>query len=204
MPNTKLEHGARNTNTMSADLPNSMQTPVWGPCLWTYLHIWSLHFPVKPTMGTRLAMAKTLLAILATLPCNLCVDNAGNNLEKVGFSRPHTPQRLAKTKFMESRKTFTRFIFDLHNQVSTMLGKDTSHIQYDQVMADLEMGRAKGCTKKRKASTMDGSLETPETGCVQPMYKACKTVIYIVPRTPLEGGQSDGLSTNLNMDDRLV
>jgi hypothetical protein len=169
------------------DTTDSMQTFVWGPCLWTYLHFWSKSFPKKPTQKKRLAMANTLLAIFSTLPCNLCVDNIGNNLVKVGFRKPHTPERLANSKFMKNRKAFTRFLFDLHNQVSEMLGKDTSQIDYDQAMDDLEIGRAASCCKKRKQE---------EGGCTEPKYKACKTMVYIVPRN-LGGGSEE---TNLNMD----
>ena len=174
-------------------ITDSIQTPVWGPCLWTYLHFWSKSFPINPTHKDRERFSKTLLSILDTLPCNLCVDNVPDNLEKVGFKKPHTWQRLAKSKFLKDRASFTRFLFDLHNQVSTMLGKETSHVKYDDVMEDLEIGRAKSCSKKRKSNT------TAESGCVQPKYKACKTMIYIVPRN-LQGGQD---ITNLNMDPML-
>ena len=179
---------------MDEESTNSMQTPVWGPCLWTYLHFWSKSFPLKPTHANRLAMSTTLLAILSTLPCNLCVDNASQNLDKVGFAKPHTPHRLAKSKFMKNRQTFTRFVFDLHNQVSQMLGKDTSTIDFDQVMEDLEIGRAKACSKKRKPQ------DNLESGCIEPKYKACKTQIYIVERKgDLQGG-SQSTECNLNMD----
>lgn len=171
-------------------VPNSMQTPVWGPCLWTYLHIWSKSFPKTPTQPQRLEFAKTLLSILSTLPCNLCIDNSSGNLVQLGFQKPHTPSRLAKSKFLKNRDTFTRFIFDFHNQVSKMLGKDTSYIDYDEVMEDLEIGRA-SCSSKRKIG------EIGEIGCVQPQYKACKTMIYIVPRHTLKGGE---VETNLNID----
>ncbi len=172
------------------EVTDSIQTPVWGPCLWTYLHFWSKSFPKKVTNAKRVSMAKTLFAIFATLPCNLCVNNVGDNLVKIGFQKPHTVQRLANSKFMKDREAFTRFIFDLHNQVSEMLGKDTSNIDFDQVMEDLEIGRAKSCSKKRK---------NKEIGCNQPKYKACKTMVYIVPRT-LHGGEKE---TNLNMDLKL-
>lgn len=175
------------------DSTDSMQTFVWGPCLWTYLHFWSKSFPRKAPPKRRLAMAKTLLAIFTTLPCNLCTDNVGDNLVKIGFQKPHTPQRLAKSRFMEDREAFTRFIFDLHNQVSEMLGKDTSNIDFEDVMHDLEIGRAGSCPKKRKQG---------ETGCTEPKYKACKTMIYIMPRD-LSGGDDGGEETNLNMDLRL-
>jgi hypothetical protein len=166
--------------------------------LWTYLHLWSKSFPTKPTHAQKLSMSTTLLAILSTLPCNLCVDNASRNLDKVGFATPHTPHNLAKSKFMKSRETFTRFVFDLHNQVSQMLGKDTSGIDFDEVMEDLEIGRAKACTTK--VQRQDGV----ESGCTEPKYKACKTQIYIVERKnhkdhSLQGG-AQSTERNLNMD----
>lgn len=182
-------------------MSNSMQTPVWGPCLWTYLHVWSMSFPLSPTPKIRLKFAKTLMNILCTMPCNICVDNVPLNLEKVGFARPHTPPRLAASKFMKNRATFTRFIFDFHNCVSTMLGKDVSGIRYQDVMQDLEVARAKGCGKKRKIDQeVNDGHGGVEDGCTQPSYKACKTRIYIVERS-LQGG--DQQSVNLNMEQAL-
>ena len=184
-------------------MSNSMQTPVWGPCLWTYLHVWSMSFPKSPTPKIRLKFANTLMGILCTMPCNICVDNVPLNLEKVGFSKPHTPARLAASKFMKNRDTFTRFIFNFHKCVSKMLGKDTSDITYEDTMHDLEIARAKGCGKKRKIDTsINDGHGGVEDGCTQPSYKACKTQIYIVERS-LQGGQGGKQTHNLNMEQNL-
>jgi hypothetical protein len=155
--------------------------------MWAYLHLWSLSFPHAPTSAERVRVATTLLGILRTLPCNICVDNVPANLVALGFVAPHTPKRLAASQFMQSRDTFTRFIFDLHNQVSKMLGKDTSPIEYASVMQDLEFARAKACTQK----------SDQHAGCVQPQYKACKTKIYIMTRDDLHGGST--LEHNFNL-----
>lgn len=173
-------------------MPNSMQTPVWGPLAWAYLHLWSLSFPEKPTPKERLAFATTFLSFVATLPCNICVDNVPGNLVAIGFAKPHTPQRLARSAFLTNRGSFTRMLFDLHNQVSKMLGKDTSHLDYNRVMEDLELARAKACK----------TSQDQHGGCTQPKYKACQTKIYIIDRfdaqhATLEGGQR---SSNLNLD----
>lgn len=167
---------------------NSIQTPVWGPCLWTYLHFWSMSFPVEPTKAERLAFAQTLLAILKTLPCNICVDNVPTNLTALGFATPHTPPRLAQSPFLRNRQTLTKFIFDFHNRVSAMLGKSLK-LDYDAVMADLEMARAKGCTPAHQEG---------EHGCTQPQYRACQTRIFLIPRNQnLEGGE---IVHNLNVN----
>lgn len=176
---------------MQNEFSDSMQTFVWGPCGWTYLHMWSKSFPMNPTFKKKVEFAQTFLSFLKTLPCNLCVNNSTKNLINVGFKKPHTVERFAKSKFLKNRHTFTKFMFDFHNQVSLMLGKDISHINYDQVMHDLEIGRAKSC--KQTSSNI-------ESGCVQPQYKACKTQIYIVPRL-LEGGTKK--ENNLNIDKEL-
>ena len=195
----------KNNIFLLENMSNSMQTYVWGPCLWTYLHVWSMSFPIKPTQSEKLLFAKTLFGIICTMPCNICVENVSINLEKVGFAKPHTAMRLSKSKFVQSRETFTKFIFDFHNCVSTMLGKDVSHIRYKDVMDDLEVARAKHCGKKRKIDTsINDGHGGVEDGCTQPAYKACRTKIYIVARQ-LEGGEASSQENraNLNVDINL-
>lgn len=174
---------------------NSIQTPVWGPVLWAYLHLWSLSFPETPTHTQRKAFATTLLGLFATLPCNICRDNIPTNLDALGFTKPHTPTRLAASPFFRSRATFTRFIFDLHNQISSMLKKPTHHLEYKCLMDDLELARAKACS----------ASQDQHEGCVQPRYNACATKIYIINRpTPdIQGGAKKDpvvVEHNLNLD----
>lgn len=186
---------------------NSIQTNVWGPILWSYFHIWSKSFPVHPTPKQKFRFARTFLAVLDTLPCNICVDNVPSNLCKMGFAKPHTPKRLAAMSFLDSRQTFTRFLFDFHNKVSEMLGKETKHRTYAQTMNQLEMTRATACQKRKRKDGEKGEKgengeNGEENGCTEPQYKACKTVVTILPRNQLQGG-AKGKESNFQISRNL-
>lgn len=169
----------------------SIQTSAWGPPLWTYLHFWSMSYPVNPSLEVRTRFAKTMLGIFDTLPCGYCRTNITKNLEQVGVPQPHTVSHLTGHPIMKNRKTLTRFVFDLHNQVSKMLGKSPSTQTYTQTMRHLETARAKCSGSKRKSTE---PTKTTESGCTEPdvPYKACKTILFLVPRknttTTLKGG----------------
>ena len=77
-------------------------------------------------------------------------------------------------KAMESRATFSKYIYDLHELVNKML-KKPSVISYEEVRDMYENFRAR-CNKK-PADT--------EKGCTEPIYEGetPQAVIQLVPKT---------------------
>ena len=74
---------------------------------------------------------------------------------------------------MKNRETFSRYIYDLHEVVNTMLGKK-SGLSYDDVRERYEHFRAR-CLS-------DNILMKTENGCVEPLYGIkSKCVLKIVP-----------------------
>ena len=91
-----------------------------------------------------------------------------------------------KSKNMISRATFSKYIFDLHELINTMLGKK-SHLTYDIVRERYEHFRSR-CTKSlnemkkinKKAMTNKTKYEK---GCVEPLYgEKSKCILRIVPQ----------------------
>ena len=100
-------------NKKDYESPNGMQSHVFGPPLWYTLHIISFNYPVKPTTADKKNYTNFLMSFEYTLPCLYCRINFKKNLSKAKFN----------PSVMNSRDSFSRFIYRFHNCVNEMLGK---------------------------------------------------------------------------------
>ncbi len=89
---------------------DGFSTLVWGPMLWQILHIISMNYPVNPTETDKDNYHNFLMSLQHILPCSMCRENLPKNLKKLNYSRKH----------LKNRKTFSKFIYDLHNEVNKM------------------------------------------------------------------------------------
>ena len=158
-----------------------MITYIWGPLLWHFLHIISFNYPVNPIEYNKKnklienqienSYYYFILLLQFILPCKSCRDNLKKNLNNLHFFTN-------KAKIMESRDTFSLFIYNLHESVNRMLNKK-SNLTYEQVKDFYEHFRA-DCSKKsedKKNSHLGcDKLEHNSKKRVKP-----KTIIYFVP-----------------------
>ena len=135
MTKTKLRAPTSKTSPYKR---RSIQTSAFGPPLWSYLHMWALSYPLKPSKADKFLFAATFLKIMQTLPCPLCVTNATKHLECLKFAQPHTPRRLSCTRFFESRPRLCKFVFDFHNLVNKCLAKKV-RMDYQKYMQNLQV-----------------------------------------------------------------
>jgi hypothetical protein len=169
------------TNTVySQDDYNSgdgMLTMVWGPSMWHYLHTMSFNYPVDPTCDDKRRYKDFILSLQYVLPCGKCRKNLKKNLKKHPL----------EMKDMESRTTFSKYIYDLHEVINKMLGKK-SGLTYETVRERYEHFRSR-CTKsykdfKRLRKTLRKKKMNSEKGCTEPLYgEKSKCVIRIVPQS---------------------
>ena len=155
---------------------DGMLTTVWGPSMWHFLHTMSFNYPVSPTQEQKKHYMDFILNLRNVLPCKYCRMNLTNNLATRPIRMCH----------MESRDTFSRFIYELHETVNKMLGKK-SGLTYCDVRERYEHFRSR-CTQdapkvfnfKELYSRKKGEKEK---GCTEPLYgKKAKCVISIVPQ----------------------
>merc|ERR1712159_433648 len=99
-----------------------MLTTVWGPSLWHYLHIMSFNFPSKPTILQKNKHLEFIKNLQYTMPCKYCRINLKKNFKVL----PPTK------KIVQSRDSFSRYIYNLHELINTMLDKK-SNLSYDDV-----------------------------------------------------------------------
>ena len=144
---------------------DGMLTKVWGPSLWHSLHTISFNYPIRPSNDDKRYYRDFILSLKHILPCKYCRVNLVKNFEKL----PLTPCR------MESRETFSKYIYDLHELINKMLGKK-SGLTYCDVRERYEHFRAR-CTE-----TTVTFVDNHKKGCTEPVFgKKAKCLLRIVP-----------------------
>jgi hypothetical protein len=155
---------------------DGMLTSVWGPSMWHYLHTMSFNYPVNPTEDDKKNYMNFVLMLEKVLPCKYCRMNLTTNFKNL-------PLTMAN---MKSRETFSRYIYNLHELVNTML-KKKSGLTYCDVRERYEHFRAR-CVEEKptifkvlKNKTL--KKKPGEKGCTEPLYgKKSKCIIKIVPQ----------------------
>ena len=152
---------------------DGMLTTVWGPSLWHYLHTMSFNYPVQPTADQKKQYREFIQSLVHVLPCKFCRMNLVKNFKTLPL----------KYSDMESRDTFSRYVYRLHELINTMLGKK-SNLTYCDVRERYEHFRAR-CTLNDPPKT--------EKGCTVPLVgKKSKGIIRIIPQEePCESLQID-------------
>jgi hypothetical protein len=86
---------------------------------------------------------------------------------------------------MESRDTFSKYVYDLHELVNRMLHKE-SNLSYCDVRERYEHFRARCTEEKRKIFKLNSPTvkkTKKHKGCTEPLFgKKSKCVIKIVPQ----------------------
>jgi hypothetical protein len=144
---------------------DGMLTTIWGPSMWHYLHTMSFNYPVHPTCNDKKHYYDFVSNLKYVLPCGKCRKNLCKNFKKLPFRYKH----------MNSRATFSKYIYDLHEVVNNMLHKK-SGLSYEDVRERYEHFRAR-CAKSLKKIAVK-----KEKGCTQSLYgEKAKCVLQIIP-----------------------
>ena len=158
---------------------NGFLTSVWGPPFWFILHIISFNYPIKPTDNEKTNYYNFIMSLKHILPCGSCSTNIIKNLKTIKFS---------KSK-MKNRDTFSKAIYDLHEEVNRMLNKKND-LSYNDIRYIYENLRAR-CIKdikdiknpKNTKQKKNTKIINTEDGCIQPLYgMKSKCSIEIIPQ----------------------
>jgi len=162
---------------------DGMLTTIWGPSMWHSLHTMSFNYPVYPTAQQKKQYREFILNLQYVLPCGKCRKNLKKNFKKLPLT----------ISDMESRATFSLYIYRLHEVINKMLHKN-SGLTYEDVRERYEHFRSR-CTKsldeftKNKESIKQQKKQQKkedkeEKGCTEPLYgEKAKCVIQIVPQS---------------------
>ena len=153
---------------------DGMLVSIWGPAAWHFLHTMSFNYPVNPTQEDKNHYKDFIYNLRYVLPCKYCRINLTSNLKQKPLQMCH----------MESRETFSRYIYELHELVNKMLKKQ-SNLSYCDVRERYEHFRSR-CTEEKQTIFKFKKTTTrskKEKGCTEPLYgKKSKCVINIVPQ----------------------
>jgi hypothetical protein len=174
--NEKNKYTFTRKEYMSGD---GMITAIWGPALWHSLHTMSFNYPVEPTNDDKKHYKEFVENLKYVLPCKYCRINLTNNLKLYPIKECH----------MKNRETFSKYIYNLHEVINKMLGKN-SGLSYCDVRERYEHFRSR-CTessgKKLFKFKTRKNKSKKEKGCTAPLYgKKAKCVIKIIPEEEKE------------------
>ncbi len=140
----RLVHGVRNRRHqyegMATDMDMNIGMPpdVWGPIFWDAMHIVSLAYPVQPSEEDKAGAKAFFESLSVVLPCPIC--------------RTHYSEKIkASPVATGSKGELIYWVWDIHNQVNTLLGKPTITIE-----AFLERMREKRNTSPSMVSRTNG------------------------------------------------
>ena len=152
---------------MTSNSVNGFMTSIWGPMLWSILHMISLNYPDNPTDIQKINYYIFIISLTKVLPCKTCRINLEKNINTLDFSIE---------KDMQNRKTFSKFIYKLHCEVNTMLSKSVIYQpSYQEMCNTYELFRAK-CNVLSKKNDHIGCFQPDSKSIVKP-----KCIINIVP-----------------------
>ena len=148
-----------------------MQTRVWGPAGWLFLHSIAQNYPWEPNTHQKEEYKQFFKLVGSVLPCRYCRESYQKFLTE--------PGTLLDNSVMKSRKTLVLWLYRIHNKVNKKLGiKNTPTLK--EVWEKYESFRSK-CTK---------SPEIPEKvkkGCTDPMKGRRKRCVYKIVNTDEDG-----------------
>jgi len=148
---------------------DGMLTTIWGPPMWHYLHTMSFNYPVNPSSEDKQHYMDFIKSLVNVLPCKYCRINLKENLIKLPIT----------LKTMKNRHTFSKYVYDLHELINTMLNKK-SGLTYDEVRERYEHFRARCLID---VDTNKYIIKpSSEKGCTEPLIgKKAKCVLNILP-----------------------
>lgn len=139
-----------------------MQTKVWGPAGWIFLHSIVQNYPWKPTIQQKTYYKRFLLDVGNVLPCRYCRDSYKK------FTSDLTE------KDLQNRKTLSKWFYNVHNKVNKKLGVPKNHWpSFEAVWSRYESYRA-SCKKTPENEKKKGCI-TPYSGGKK------KCVIKVIP-----------------------
>lgn len=141
---------------------DGIMTSIFGPATWHLLHCMSFNYPKDPSECDKKKYMNFVLSLKDILPCGKCRINLEKNFKNLPLT----------LKNMESRESFSKYIYELHEVVNKMLGKK-SGLTYKMVRETYEHFRAR-CVRDN----------TNEIGCIVPLQgKKTKCILRIVPQS---------------------
>jgi hypothetical protein len=157
-----------------------MQTRVWGPAGWLFLHSIAQNFPHHPDKQKKTFYFNFFKLVGDVLPCRYCRESYQEFIKE--------PDSKLSYSVLKNRQTLSYWLYSVHNKVNKKLGY--SNPSFEEVWKKYESFRSK-CTKSPEV------IEKIKKGCTDPLSglkKQCVIQIknYVEPKKT-EFGKSKGI-----------
>lgn len=100
-----------------------MNSEVWGPHAWIFLHSVTMTYPQHPNEIEKQQYKNFFLNLQNVLPCDKCQEHYIENLKKLPIDNA-----------LHSRNDFVEWFIKIHNEVNKVLNKPI--LTYDEVMKE--------------------------------------------------------------------
>jgi hypothetical protein len=157
-------------NIVTDESTMGMQTSVWGPAGWVFLHCIAQNYPNEPTFEQKYNYFQFFKQVGNVLPCKYCRDSY-----KKFIKDPDT--RLGKSA-LKNRDSFIEWLYNIHNKVNQKL-KVTDIPTLESIKE-----RYKSYRSKCKPTVV------PQTGCTKPHAGTGKYSCKIIIRENSFGKQN--------------
>ncbi len=158
-----------------------MQTKVWGPTGWVFLHCIAQNYPYRPDCQQKQHYLKFFKLVGKVLPCRYCRESYHRFVKE--------PDTRLKRNVVQNRYTLTKWLYDIHNKVNAKLNAEKQKAgesfeqnpEFEEIWDRYNAIRSK-CTKSPE-------IIEKQVGCVTPAdgnQKLC-TQIVIGPMAQLNG-----------------
>lgn len=91
-----------------------MNSNIWGPGAWTFLHSITFNYPDNPSQQDKNEYSDFFYSLANILPCSICQNNFKKNLNDLPIKF-----------YLQSKKLLTKWLFEIHNRVNIETNKKT-------------------------------------------------------------------------------
>jgi hypothetical protein len=141
-----------------------MQTRVWGPAGWIFLHSIAQNYPWEPSAEKKENYKLFFRLIGEVLPCRYCRESYQHFIKEQGTCLDDS--------VLQDRKTLTEWLYKIHNKVNKKLGEKNIPT-FKETWNKYESYRSK-CTKSPEIR------EKIQKGCLDPLKGYRKKCIFKV------------------------
>ena len=89
-----------------------MNSKIWGPGAWTFLHSVTFNYPDKPSQQDKNEYADFFYALANILPCSICQGHFKKNLNDLPIKF-----------YLQSKDSLITWLFEIHNRVNVDTNK---------------------------------------------------------------------------------
>ena len=148
-----------------------MQTRVWGPGGWLFLHSIAQNYPWEPDTQKKEDYLQFFKLTGNILPCRYCRESYQDFIKQSGTE--------LNFSVMKDRKTLTTWLYNIHNKINKKLGINCD-LTLKQVWEKYESFRSK-CTKSPEI------VEKIKKGCTDPLKGLRKRCVMDIVNTDADG-----------------